>query len=33
MVNRLDTVSGEFLLDVWRYEKPLTPSPRNPGVG
>jgi ribosomal protein S18 acetylase RimI-like enzyme len=28
MVNRLDTLSGEYLLDVWRYEKPLTPSPR-----
>jgi ribosomal protein S18 acetylase RimI-like enzyme len=24
MVNRLDTLSGEFLLDVWRYEKALT---------
>jgi ribosomal protein S18 acetylase RimI-like enzyme len=32
MVNRLDTSSGEFLLDVWRYEKPLTASPRNPGT-
>ena len=25
MVNRLDTPSGEYLLDVWRYEKTLTP--------
>ena len=24
MVNRLDTSSGEYLLEVWRYEKPLT---------
>jgi ribosomal protein S18 acetylase RimI-like enzyme len=31
MVNRLDTSSGEYLLEVWRYEKPLTPSPRNLG--
>jgi GNAT superfamily N-acetyltransferase len=23
MVNRLDTTEGEFLLDVWRYEKDL----------
>jgi GNAT superfamily N-acetyltransferase len=27
MVNRLDTPNGEFLLDVWRYEKRLTPAP------
>jgi GNAT superfamily N-acetyltransferase len=32
MVNRLDTLSGEYLLEVWRYEKPLTPSPRNLGT-
>jgi ribosomal protein S18 acetylase RimI-like enzyme len=23
MINRSDTPSGEYLLDVWRYEKPL----------
>lgn len=28
MVNRLDTTSGEFLLETWRYEKSLTGSPR-----
>lgn len=27
MLNRLDGLSGEHLLEVWRYEKPLTPSP------
>jgi ribosomal protein S18 acetylase RimI-like enzyme len=27
MVNRLDTPSGEYLLDVWRYEKNLGPAP------
>ncbi len=27
MVNRLDTSSGEYLLDVWRYEKNLGPAP------
>lgn len=25
MINRLDTPRGEYLLDVWRYEKPLSP--------
>ena len=24
MLNRLETSSGEYLLEVWRYEKPLT---------
>lgn len=24
MINRLETIEGEFLLEVWRYEKPLT---------
>jgi GNAT superfamily N-acetyltransferase len=24
MVNHLDTPEGRFLLEVWRYEKPLT---------
>lgn len=32
MINRLDTPSVEYLLDVWRYEKPLPPSPRRQGV-
>jgi GNAT superfamily N-acetyltransferase len=32
MINRLDTINGEYLLEVWRYEKTLTPSPRNPGM-
>ena len=27
VVNKLDTTSGTFLLDVWRYEKKLTRSP------
>jgi ribosomal protein S18 acetylase RimI-like enzyme len=27
IVNRLDTPKGEFLLDVWRYEKSLTVDP------
>jgi hypothetical protein len=25
MINRLDTPDGVFPLEVWRYEKPLTP--------
>ena len=25
MVNRLETIKGEYLLDVWRYEKALEP--------
>jgi ribosomal protein S18 acetylase RimI-like enzyme len=28
MVNRLDTPEGEYLLEVWRYEKVLTPPLR-----
>ena len=27
MANRLDTSSGQFPLDVWRYEKSLRPTP------
>ena len=30
MVNRLETSSGEYLLEVWRYEKALSPSARTP---
>ena len=29
IVNRLDTPEGEYLLEVWRYEKPLRPAPQN----
>ena len=32
MINGLDTPSGEYLLDVWRFEKPLTPALRSQGV-
>jgi ribosomal protein S18 acetylase RimI-like enzyme len=32
MINRLDTLSGEYLLEVWRYEKALTPSPQYLGM-
>ena len=28
IVNRLETPEGEFLLEVWRYEKPLTAADR-----
>jgi RimJ/RimL family protein N-acetyltransferase len=28
IVNRLNTPEGEYLLDVWRYEKRLPPLPR-----
>jgi hypothetical protein len=28
MINRLDTPSGPFPLEVWRYEKSLSSSPR-----
>ena len=30
MINRLDTPSGAFLLEVWRYEKSLAASPGTP---
>jgi GNAT superfamily N-acetyltransferase len=29
MINRLDTPNGEFLLEVWRYEKDLSPAVRS----
>lgn len=29
IVNRLDTPEGEFLLEVWRYEKRLRPDAQN----
>ena len=29
MLNRLDTSTGQFPLEVWRFEKCLRPSPRN----
>lgn len=32
MINRLETSDGLFLLEVWRYEKPLTPFPAAPAT-
>jgi ribosomal protein S18 acetylase RimI-like enzyme len=29
MINRLDTPHGIFPLEVWRYEKRLTPTPKD----
>jgi ribosomal protein S18 acetylase RimI-like enzyme len=29
MINRLDTPQGIFALEVWRYEKRLTPTPKD----
>lgn len=33
MTSRLDTVAGEFRLEVWRYEKALPPPRAAPGDG